>query len=137
MSEWTQAEAIDLCRKVEAVCPQFQCHVALTGGLLYKDGPRKDCDLLFYRVRQAPCIDITGLLNALHDIGLSVWKDCGFCKKADYGNLPVDLFFPEEPSGEYDEEMDATDRVTTDDLLESWYRSDESEKALEEANHLH
>lgn len=39
---WTQAEAIALCRKIEDVCPAFGCHVALTGGVLYKLGERKD-----------------------------------------------------------------------------------------------
>ena len=42
MSQWTQEQAIALCRKIEAVCPPFGCHVALTGGALYKDGPRKE-----------------------------------------------------------------------------------------------
>lgn len=37
MSGWTQAEAVALAKKIEAVCPAFGCHVALTGGLLYKD----------------------------------------------------------------------------------------------------
>ena len=49
---WTQQHAIELCKRIESVCPRYGCHVALTGGLLYKDGPRKDCDILFYRIRQ-------------------------------------------------------------------------------------
>jgi hypothetical protein len=44
---WTLAEAVEVCRQVEAICPPFGCHVALTGGTLYKDGERKDLDLLF------------------------------------------------------------------------------------------
>src|ERR1035437_5571090 len=55
--QWTQTEAIELCVKVEAICPKYGCHVALTGGLLYKQGKRKDCDLLFYRIRQVEQID--------------------------------------------------------------------------------
>ena len=35
---WTTAEAIALCREIEAICPAFGCHIALTGGLLYKEG---------------------------------------------------------------------------------------------------
>lgn len=49
---WTQEEAIQLCRLLEALAPTFGCHVALTGGCLYKDGERKDCDILLYRIRQ-------------------------------------------------------------------------------------
>lgn len=45
---WTQAEAIKLARRVEELAPMYGCHVALTGGCLYKDGQRKDLDLLFY-----------------------------------------------------------------------------------------
>lgn len=33
---WTQQEAVDLCVIIESVCVEFGCHVALTGGLLYK-----------------------------------------------------------------------------------------------------
>lgn len=44
MSVWTQREAIDLCIKLERIAPAFGAHVALTGGLLYKSGQRKDCD---------------------------------------------------------------------------------------------
>ncbi len=42
---WTQEEAIELCRIIEDICPQAGCHVALTGGCLYKDGERKDLDI--------------------------------------------------------------------------------------------
>jgi hypothetical protein len=37
---WQLDDAMRLSRLVEGVCPPFGCHVALTGGLLYKDGPR-------------------------------------------------------------------------------------------------
>lgn len=95
-SNWTQQEAIELCVKVEAICPPFGCHVALTGGLLYKTGIRKDCDILFYRIRQAPQIDQLGLFAALRTIGLDVIKGNGWCFKATYQSKPVDIFFPEE-----------------------------------------
>ena len=29
VDKWTQALAIELCRKIEAMCPPFGCHVAL------------------------------------------------------------------------------------------------------------
>ena len=74
---WTQAEAIDLCREIEKGCPQFGCHVALTGGLLYKDGPRKDCDNGF-----------------------------GFVLKFSFKGKEIDAFFPEE-QGTYGDDSDA------------------------------
>lgn len=102
MKKWAQAEAIKLCVKIESICPKFGCHVALTGGLLYKTGERKDCDLLFYRIRQVKEIDIEGLFNALLEIGLSKVSGFGWCYKCEYHGKPVDCFMPEEQGGEYD-----------------------------------
>lgn len=45
--------AVELCRIVEAGAANYGCHIALTGGCLYKDGDRKDFDLMFYRIRQS------------------------------------------------------------------------------------
>lgn len=45
--DWTTEEAIELCKLVEPIAFECDCHVALSGGLLYKDGPRKDADLVF------------------------------------------------------------------------------------------
>lgn len=100
---WTQDEAINLCQKVEAVCPKFGCHVALTGGTLYKQGHRKDCDILFYRIRQVEKIDLPGLLIALEGIGISHERDCGWVHKAKFDGKTVDIFFPEFVGEEYNE----------------------------------
>lgn len=97
---WTQAEAIALCREVEAICPAYGCHVALTGGCLYKDGERKDLDLLFYRIRQEPEIDKDGLFDALLAIGIEHERGFGWCHKAKHQGRSIDCFFPEE-DGEY------------------------------------
>jgi hypothetical protein len=102
-AKWTQAEAVALCREVEAICPPFGCHVALTGGTLYKDGPRKDLDLLFYRIRQEPEIDMDGLWAALATIGIEQERGFGWCFKAKYHGKQIDCFFPEEQGGEYEE----------------------------------
>lgn len=98
---WTQQQAIDLCRKIEAVCPPFGCHVALTGGALYKDGPRKDADILFYRIRQVEHIDVDGLFGALAEIGVTRGPDHGWCQKATYEGRAIDFFFPEREGLEY------------------------------------
>lgn len=105
---WTQTEAIYLCKKIEAVCPKFGCHVALTGGLLYKEGPRKDADIMFYRIRQVEAIDKEGLWAALASLGITVCTEPvsyghSFVIKATY-RVPhapflepqnIDFFFPE------------------------------------------
>lgn len=95
---WSLEEAVELCRIVEAVCQRYGCHVALTGGALYKDGKRKDCDLLFYRIRQIPAIDLDGLWVGLAGIGLEKVSGFGWVFKAKAGALGknVDCFFPEE-----------------------------------------
>lgn len=95
---WSRNIALDVCKEVEALCPKFGCHVALTGGLLYKDGPRKDLDLLFYRVRQVEKIDEEGLLQCLSENGFTMRERFGWVQKAVYWDMDVDMFFPEEQS---------------------------------------
>lgn len=99
--EWDQSEALELCVKVEAICPAFGCHVALTGGLLYNQGPRKDCDLIFYRIRQVKKINLKGLWDALRVIGLNQTKGFGWCYYAEYNGKPLNFLLPEEQGGEY------------------------------------
>ena len=61
----TLYRAVEICRSIECECPKFGCHVALTGGTLYKDGERKDLDILFYRIRQVENIDYDSLFEFL------------------------------------------------------------------------
>lgn len=114
---WTQKQAVALCREVEAVCPPFGCHVALTGGTLYKEGPRKDLDLLFYRIRQIDEINLEGLWAALADIGLERIRGFGWCHKARYGGKPIDCFFPESVGGE-----NISSKAHEDDKMPEWLR---------------
>lgn len=95
MAGWTQTEGIALCRQIEQIAPRFGAHVALTGGLLYRDGERKDCDILVYRIRQVEHINWTGLWVALRDIGIFIRSDYGWCKKAVCSGKEIDFFDPE------------------------------------------
>lgn len=99
---WTLEQGAALCREIEAICPAFGCHVALTGGTLYKDGERKDLDVLFYRIRQVEHIDTDGLFNDLCAIGIEKKGGFGWCHKATFGEKKIDCFFPEEADGEYE-----------------------------------
>lgn len=94
---WTHEEAVALCRQVESICPEFGCHVALAGGCLYKDGPRKDLDLVFYRIRQAPKIDVAGLCAALHRVGivLEATGNWFVLKARTVDGQRIDCLFPE------------------------------------------
>ncbi len=106
LKPWDQASAIELCVMLELICPKFGCHVALTGGLLYKSGPRKDCDILLYRIRQWNEIDMDGLWFALEELGFKKLSGFGWCYKCEYQGKPVDVFFPEEDEGEYESEKE-------------------------------
>jgi hypothetical protein len=103
---WNQTEAVRLCRLIEAISPQFGAHVALTGGTLYKDGDRKDLDILFYRIRQRPNIDMEGLWTALAEIGFKKISGFGWCYKATYLGGKVDCFFPESARDENGDEIE-------------------------------
>lgn len=97
--------AVELCRLIEEFAPKYGCHVALTGGCLYKDGERKDFDFLFYRIRQVDEIDQDGLFEEMREIGFNTVGGYGWLFKTSYKGFPVDLFFPEEQGeGEYGED---------------------------------
>ena len=92
---WTHEDAVNVCTFVEQIAPQYGAHVALTGGSLYKAGPRKDLDILFYRIRQVDKIDEGGLLNALQTVGFTITARYGWVVKATLFEKDVDIFFPE------------------------------------------
>lgn len=100
---WTQAEALEVCKAVEPIVACCNVHVGLTGGTLYKDGERKDLDLLFYRVRQTPAIDVGTLFTYLEAMGFTIFAPpvLKWCVKARYLGRSVDLLFPEADSGEH------------------------------------
>lgn len=115
---WKMSDAIELCRKIEAFAPEYGAHVALTGGCLYKDGFRKDCDILFYCIRQWDGIDEPGLLDRLAREGVSIKERKGWVRKADWNGLPVDLFFPEAYPANGDDDYGKDDVDLIDDLDE-------------------
>ena len=99
---WVLEEAVELIKMIEKVCPDCGCHVALTGGLLYKEGPRKDLDILFYRIRQNKEIKRDRLLTILGELGIIIHGRFGWLNKASYLGKTVDLFFPEYVDGPAD-----------------------------------
>lgn len=95
-TDWTQAEAVALCKIIERVAPHAGCHVALTGGCLYKDGVRKDLDLIFYRIRQSK-LNVKKLLEMLVGLGFAHISGGGWRYVGYYSDKKVDLLFPETP----------------------------------------
>jgi hypothetical protein len=111
---WNQADALDLCVLLEQLAPEFGAHVALTGGCLYKDGRRKDADILFYRIRQQDHIDERGLLKAMIErMGIKILKRHGWVVKAEFDNKPIDLFFPEENKNQQRLTTQCTHRISS------------------------
>lgn len=95
---WTLENARELIIQIEAFAPAYGAHVALTGGVLYKEGVRKDLDIMFYRIRQVPRIDEAGLIGALKGFGFDIIKKHGWVTKAKFNGLSVDLLFPDTPN---------------------------------------
>lgn len=103
---WTLAEGIALCKLIHNLPAQkFNCHPALTGGLLYKDGQRKDCDIVIYQRGDTdgvrPPIDWKGLWKALEGIGLYMAHDYGYVKKCMFRGKVVDVLDPTQDAGNY------------------------------------
>lgn len=118
---WTQDKAIVLCRDIEAIAPEHGCHVALTGGLLYKFGERKDCDLVFYRIRQAEKIDIDGLFAKLALLGITrITERERFVIKAAHAHGEIDCLFPEFDGEAVYAAETAAEAARVERLYERW-----------------
>lgn len=136
---WSRDEAFDLCRILESVCSKFGCHIGLTGGLLYKSGPRKDCDIIVYRAGQADPteerppfaeeIDRNALISAVESAGLVLVKEYTRVVKFLADNKPVDLIFPEcDGAYEVDAEEDpdlSMENARDDKLLQQTFADPE------------
>ena len=103
MISWTQQQAIDLCIQIEQFAPQYGCHVALTGGCLYKSGPRKDVDIMVYRIRQVERIDLAALVMRMcADLGVRAIELYGWVTKLHLADgRCIDLFDPACDDGTY------------------------------------
>lgn len=93
------SDGVYFAQLIESVCPQYGYHVALTGGCLYKDGYRKDIDLIIYRIRQVEKPDFHGLIHCLeNEFGfsfLTIIDEGRWCIKAQCYDVAIDLLFPE------------------------------------------
>lgn len=95
---WTQEEAIELCKGLRWHAQANGGFVALTGGTLYSDGPRKDVDILIYRSADEAEFNWDGFFSDI-DLALGIKRgaDHGWCKKAKTSDGKcIDFFNPFE-----------------------------------------
>lgn len=98
---WTLEEAVTLARLLEPIAQGNKMHVALTGGCLYKDGSRKDADIVVYRHSDEETYG-EPLRRETFENELSYYND-GLCvvskhprvTKCTYFDKPFDLIFIE------------------------------------------
>lgn len=114
MPRWTQDQAVLFSREVEMRCLRFRCHIALTGGTLYKDGERKDLDLMLFRERQEKVVDTKALFEDFRKIGLFQVSDHGWVVKFKYQPQNAGKDFNEWDKHAYDVDIliPEEDRVT-------------------------
>lgn len=110
---WTQEQAIALCKTLEEVAPSYGIHIALTGGCLYGGQTgnvdnRKDCDIILYRIRQKE-MDLPGFFKLIENKGVTRLDDNKnpWCHKFQSTIWPfglIDFLIPEAPRPEKLEE---------------------------------
>ena len=98
---------------IEEVAVRAGMHVALTGGQLYKDGPRKDIDFVLYHAsgwdgevakHEAQVEVVFELLTAE---GFSNFRNYGRVTKCTYEGIDIDFLYPEYMhAGEYEVDED-------------------------------
>lgn len=87
---------IELCQELYKALSKSGFFPALTGGLLYKDGERKDIDIAIYRHRQqVAAFEMEEIEHLLSDAGVCDFSYHGFVTKCKWKGFSVDLFNPE------------------------------------------
>lgn len=92
-----------ICTILYEVLAPVKVYPALTGGCLYKDGPRKDMDIVLYRDRSVKYdpLMMNKVAIVLQPLGFSHFEFFGWCTKCKYKGYSIDLFDPEAEDGEY------------------------------------
>lgn len=98
----------NLARLIEDAAEKHDMHVALTGGQLYRDGPRKDIDFVIYHAsHQGGHVDkaeakVEAIFQELLLEGFSNFRNFGRVTKCTYEGTVIDFLYPEYMhNGEY------------------------------------
>ena len=92
---WTLEEARVLIIELERLLPTVGCHIGLTGGVLYKEGIRKDLDLIVYRIRDYGKIINADMVSVFEKCGVEIIRQYGWMYKARYKGKGIDILIPE------------------------------------------
>lgn len=97
----TQAQALHLCFNTQKRLQHLKVFVGLTGGCLYKEGNRKDVDLIIYgknsdkeNTNPVDVVDIRDqIIDTLEEAGWYFDYHNTWLSQARYEDVDVDLFF--------------------------------------------
>ncbi len=96
MNKLTISDGQKICKLIYETIGDCGFYPALTGGVLYKNGNRKDVDIVIFRNRQdVNAFEIIDLEGVLTDVGFYDFNHYGFVTKCKYNGIDVDLFNPE------------------------------------------
>ncbi len=99
-----QDDGVYLCQQLYRVLQPKGFFPALTGGLLYKEGLRKDIDIVIYRHRQKiDAFETKDLADVLLEAGVEITNYFGFVTKAKWKGYSVDIFNPETKDTELED----------------------------------
>lgn len=107
--------AITMCKELYNTLKKYDIYPALTGGTLYKEGLRKDIDIIIYKGTSGGLLSLDEVIyegvpisvgsSTLHEqftsVGIEVIQDFGRVVKARWYNTDIDIIFPEAREGEY------------------------------------
>lgn len=114
------SNAIRICTILYKLLEPYHVFPALTGGTLYKQGIRKDLDIILYKGSNGGELDAKTMLDKhvpiLNNVGTSLetllrnegfdgMTDYGRVIKCKYGDTAIDLIMPEAPEGTYPEDF--------------------------------
>lgn len=96
-------DGIVLCQRFNKFLNK-QYFVALTGGLLFQQGLRKDIDIIIYRNRKTAPFETIQLGRKLVEFGFTNIRFYGFVTKCEWEGHDVDILHPESVEGTYTDE---------------------------------
>ena len=101
-TEASLKDGVKLCNVINSAgIEEIGGHIALTGGCLYKEGVRKDIDIILYRRKPEVEINQAKLVEFLISLDITHIREFGRVLKARWEGVEIDIIQPEVVGGEY------------------------------------